>query len=304
MAHTPILVTGAAGGSQGKTGRYVSHMLLARGVPVRAFVHTLDDRSEQLRALGAEVVQGDFLDHASVARAVQGVAAIYFAYPVQAGLLQATAIMADGARHAGVSRLVDMVMLQSSPDAPTPRMRENYFSEQMFEWANIGAAHVRATVFYENVRALARPTLSSDGTLRLPWGTDSTIVPLASAEDVARVAVGLLARPSLTPGSAFPVISEILSVREIVATLGRVLQRRVEYQEISDEQWRAGALAAGYNQHAVDHLSQLWRAIRTSREALAVTDTIVQLGGRRPKTFEEFVREERETFLLPQPLAA
>jgi hypothetical protein len=110
--------------------------------------------------------------------------------------------------------------------------------------------------------------------------------------------------PSLAPGRAFPVISEILSLREIVATLGRTLERRVEYQEISDGQWRDGALAAGYNQHAVDHLSQLWRTIRTSREQLAVTDTIVQLGGRRPKTFEEFVREERETFLTQQALAA
>ncbi|HEY1298387.1 MAG TPA: NmrA family NAD(P)-binding protein [Chloroflexota bacterium] len=298
MLERPILVTGAAGGSQGKTGRYVSDMLLARGVPVRAFVHTLDERSVQLRALGAEIVQGDFLDYPSVARAVQDVSAIYFAYPVQAGLLQATAIMADAARRSGVSRLVDMVMLQSSPDAPTPRMRENYLSEQIFEWADIGAAHVRATVFYENVRALVRPTLPM-GKVQLPWGTDSTLVPLASAEDVARVAVGLLTSPSQESGSAVPVIGEILSLREIIDTLARVLDQPVEYQEISDGQWRDGALAAGYNQHAVDHLSQLWRTIRTSRQRLEVTETIVQLGGRRPKTFAEFVAEERETFLMP-----
>ena len=62
----PILVTSAAGGRQGKTGRHVSERLLARGVPVRAFVHTIDERSERLRALGAEIVQGDFLDIRSV----------------------------------------------------------------------------------------------------------------------------------------------------------------------------------------------------------------------------------------------
>ena len=32
--------------------------------------------------------------------------------------------MAAAARNAGVSRLIDMVMLVSSPDAPTPRMRQ------------------------------------------------------------------------------------------------------------------------------------------------------------------------------------
>ena len=69
------------------------------------------------------MVEGDFLDFHSVERAVRGVSTVYFAYPVQSGLLDATAIMADAARRAGVARLVDMVMLISSPDAPTPPRR-------------------------------------------------------------------------------------------------------------------------------------------------------------------------------------
>ena len=58
----PILVTGAAGGSQGSTGRQIAALLLDKGIPVRAFVHKLDARSNALRELGAEVVQGDLLD--------------------------------------------------------------------------------------------------------------------------------------------------------------------------------------------------------------------------------------------------
>src|SRR5215469_16591743 len=108
----PVLVTSASGGRQGKTGRHVSEMLLKRGVPVRAFVHTLDERSERLRALGAEIVQGDFLDIRSVQRATQGASAIYFAFPVQDGLSDATAAMALAAREVGISRLVNLVMLQ------------------------------------------------------------------------------------------------------------------------------------------------------------------------------------------------
>ena len=50
----PVLVTSAAGGRQGKTGRHVSEMLLKRGVPVRAFVRIVDDRAKQLRALGPD----------------------------------------------------------------------------------------------------------------------------------------------------------------------------------------------------------------------------------------------------------
>src|ERR1700688_5109201 len=186
----PVLVTSAAGGRQGKTGRHISEMLLARGIPVRAFVHKIDERSEHLRALGAEIFEGDFLDIRSVQRAAEGTSSIYFAYPVQDGLMDATAAMALAAREGGVSRLVNLVMLQSSPDAPTPRMRQNYLSEQVFDWAGIGAAHVRATVFYENLRALVRLSLPAHGAVRLPWGSESTVLPLVAGEDVARVAVG------------------------------------------------------------------------------------------------------------------
>jgi uncharacterized protein YbjT (DUF2867 family) len=292
----PILVTSAAGGRQGKTGRHVSEMLLVRGIPVRAFVRTIDERSERLRALGAEIFEGDFLDIRSVQRAAQGTSAIYFAYPVQDGLMDATAAMALAAREAGVSRLVNLVMLQSSPDAPTPRMRQNYLSEQVFDWANVGAVHIRATVFYENLGALARQSLPAQGAVRLPWGGESTVLPLVAGEDVARVAVGLLTAPQLKAGTAYPLIGTTISLKEIIATFGRVLGKDVRYEEISDEEWRSHAASRGYNEHAIAHLSALWKALRSAAidpndPRYAAADTIATIGGAKPKTFETFVRE-------------
>jgi uncharacterized protein YbjT (DUF2867 family) len=235
----PVLVTSAAGGNQGKTGRHVSEMLLERGIPVRAFVRQIDERSDHLRARGAEIYLGDFLDVRSVQGAARGVSSIYFAYPVQDGLADATAAMAYAARQEGVSRLVNLVMYQSSTDAPTPRMRQNYLSEQVFEWAGIGAVHIRATVFFENVARLVRSSLPAQGAIRLPWGEENTILPLVSATDVARIAVGLLSSPDLIAGAVYPVIGTAISLKEIVATFARVLGRDVRYQEITDEQWRS-----------------------------------------------------------------
>jgi uncharacterized protein YbjT (DUF2867 family) len=298
----PVLVTSAAGGRQGRTGRHVSEMLLKRGIPVRAFVHTIDDRSERLRALGAEIVQGDFLDIRSVQRAVEGTSAIYFAYPVQDGLMDATAAMALAARQAGISRLVNLVMLQSSPDAPTPRMRQNYLSEQVFEWAGIGAVHIRATVFYENLAAMVRQSLPAQGAVMLPWGSENTVLPLVAAEDVARVAAGLLTVPDLVAGTAYPLIGATISLKDIIATFARVLGKNVRYEDISDDEWRRDALARGYNAHAVEHLSALWRAIRGAAidpgdARYAASDTIEKIGGARPKTFEAFVREGQDELL-------
>jgi uncharacterized protein YbjT (DUF2867 family) len=298
----PVLVTSASGGRQAQTGRHVCESLLRRGVNVRAFVHKIDERSEHLRALGAEIFEGDFLDAGSVMGAAASTSAIYFAYPVQDGLLDATAAMALAAREARVSRLVNLVMLQSSLDAPTPRMRQNYLSEQVFDWANVGAVHIRATVFYENVAALVRQSLPRHGAVRLPWGSEKTVMPLVAGEDVGRVAAGLLTATGLRPGTAYPLIGVTLSLPEIIATFGHVLGKNVRYEEISDGQWRREAQARGYNAHALEHLSNLWRvlrgaAINPNDPRYAVSETIEKIGGAKPQTFEPYVRA-REAELM------
>ena len=72
MSH-PILVTGAAGGQQGSTGRHIANLLIEQGAEVRALVHKQDARSDGLREHGAEVVEGDLLDPPSVRSALQNV---------------------------------------------------------------------------------------------------------------------------------------------------------------------------------------------------------------------------------------
>ena len=188
MANELVLVTGAAGGPPRKTGRHVSELLLKRwrvkGARFRA--RKIDERSGAV-ALGAEVVAGDFLDYRSVERAVQGVSAIYFAYPVQPGLLDATTVMADCPRRAGVKRVIDMVMLVSTPDAPTPRMRQETICPNR---SSNGRASARRTsappVFFEQVRMMAAATIAAQNAwIMLPWGSENTVLPLVSGEDVA-----------------------------------------------------------------------------------------------------------------------
>ena len=55
----PILVTGAAG-RVGEVGGAIVASLRQRGLPVRALVRSDDKRADAQRAIGAEVVAGDF----------------------------------------------------------------------------------------------------------------------------------------------------------------------------------------------------------------------------------------------------
>src|SRR5215472_8222330 len=162
MSH-PILVTGAAGGTQGSTGRGVTSLLLEQGIPVRALVHKLDARSDELRKQGAEVIEGDLLNPASVQAAMQNVRRAYFTYPVADGLLDAAAIFAATARDAGLELVVNNSQFQGTPGdprfrdlyhAPSLRNLQHRLADRIFDWAQVGAVHLQAPPYYENVRAL------------------------------------------------------------------------------------------------------------------------------------------------------
>src|SRR5258708_37766426 len=116
-------------------------------------------------------------------------------------------------------------------------MRGTYLSERVFEWGGVGPGHLRAKVFYENVARLVGAGMPAHGAIRLPLGIESTILPLISAEDVARIAVGLLTGPERAAGTAYPVIGSAISIREIVGAFARVLNRDIHYEEITDDEW-------------------------------------------------------------------
>jgi len=100
-------VTGASG-AIGAIGHHQSEMLPAKGHKVRALVRREDERAEELRRLGAEVVQGDLTDLASLHRAVKGSKRIYFGMTVSPAYLEATVNIAAVARHHGVEAIVNM----------------------------------------------------------------------------------------------------------------------------------------------------------------------------------------------------
>ena len=296
----PILVTGAAGGAQGSTGRRITALLLEKGISVRAFVHKLDARSEALLELGAEVVQGDLLDRDSVRASLKGIKRAYFTYSVTDGLLEATTIFATAAREAETELIVNNSQLQGARKAPSFRNMQHGLADRIFDWAEVGAVHLHAPPYYENVRALVRRSVAEQSTVYLPWGDGSATIPLVGAEDVSRVAATLLADPETPSASAYDLIAATPTVKEIVDTLSAVLQRPIRYVGITDEQW-AEAMRGHINPHALDHLSHLWRYFRSSErrsdeEARGVTDTIRTVTGVRAQTLEDFFRANAREF--------
>jgi uncharacterized protein YbjT (DUF2867 family) len=203
--------------------------------------------------------------------------------------------VAAAAKAAGVRRLVEVSQLRPRTEALSPRTRQHWVCEQVFDWADVGAIHLRATIFFENIRALAVAG-ATDRQFAVPLGDESNTLPLISASDVARVAAVLLADPRRPAEPFYRLIGAVPTVGELVAEFGAALGTPLRYRNIDQLQWREQALARGGTAHTVEHLSRLWQVFSNPANrdpaALHVTEAIEQLTGNRPETLREFLRSQ------------
>ena len=311
MVDMQFLITGATGA----TGGAAAEQLLEQGRRVRAFVHRSDERAENLRKRGADIVVGDLLDFDSVRAALKNVDRAYFVYPIRPGLVQATAQFAQAAREAGIEAIVNMSQVSARSDAKSHSARDHWLAEQVLDWSGLNVTHIRPTYFAEWLLYLA--PMIRQGAIYAPF-TTGRHAPIAG-EDQGRVIAGILQNPQPHRGKVYPLYGPIeLTYEEIAQIVGRVLGRRIEYHSMPIEPWaelvakasagrplrnNAGSLYAEPDRitgkpgsdFLIQHLREV--AIDHTNGVFAGTnDLVATLGGRAPLTVEEFVTQHRDAF--------
>lgn len=284
-----MLVTGATG----TTGARTIDELLARGHRVRALVHHDDARAAALRERGVEVVRGDLLDLASVTRAVEGVDTAYFCYPIEPGLVEATAIFAQAARSAGVRGVVNMSQVTARRDSGSRHARQHWISERILEWSSVPVTHLHPPFFAEWLLWFA-DAIAERGVLPLPFG-EGRHAPIA-AEDQARVIAAVLEDPAAHAGRTYRLTGPVeMTYFDVAAEAQRVLGRPVRYQPVEIDDFAARLRARGRSEHLIQHLSNV--AVDHREGRLAGTTDVVQRVGRSPgTTIAQFVEANRAAF--------
>src|SRR5512140_2674973 len=100
-----ILITGATG----RQGGAIAYHLLSHGRSVRAFTRH-PEKAGELKRMGAEIVEGDLTDRASIDRALDGIKRMFLVTtPYEAGIeaeISQGINGAEAAKAAGVEHLV------------------------------------------------------------------------------------------------------------------------------------------------------------------------------------------------------
>jgi uncharacterized protein YbjT (DUF2867 family) len=296
------LITGAGGGT-GSVSRRVVQMLLDDGEQVRAMVRRDDDRAEQLRAMGAEVIVGDLTRAGDIVDAMDGVRRMFFSMSVSPDYLRATTeVCAVAVERGQLDTIVNMSQMTVSQMTLTStdeskQHRLHWLAEHVLNWSGLPVIHVRPTVFLDNplFTFLASPAVRERGVLALPFGTGRTS-PIC-ADDVARVVAALLRSPDGRVGRVYELTGpEVLDTDGLAEQYGRALKRTITGEDVSLVEWERYVLVPlGLPDHVRQHIATMARLHREGRYDRATTD-VEQITGQAAQSVEQYVASNPDLF--------
>jgi uncharacterized protein YbjT (DUF2867 family) len=235
----PVLVLGATG----TQGGAIARALLAARLTVRALVRDpLSDRALALKAAGAALVDGDLDDTTSLARAFEGVEAVYaITTPFGAGadeeVRQGLNIVAAALR-ADLQWLI-LASVAAAGRAPVPHFSSKARIEQQLKDSDVPWTVIAPSYFYENVLS-ARDAIR-EGRLPIALPADTPLHQVALA-DLGTLVVAVLGRREEHLSRRVEVAADAPTPQAMAAAIGV----RYEQVPLAELRRRSEDLAAMY----------------------------------------------------------
>ena len=282
MSKPKILVTSAAG----HTGTVVVTQLLAKGFQVRAFVRREDSRSERLRKAGAEVFVGDLFDMRDLRSALVDIQRAYYCPPFAPNLLHGSMLFALAAEEARLEVVALMSGWNPHPTHPSIITREHWLTNNIYKWMqNVDVIYINPGLFAFTY-FFGLPAVVNFGRLMLPYGEGLNAPP--SNEDIASVVTSVLENPAPHIGKNYrPTGPVLISGHDVAEVFGRVLNRKVTYQDVPTWMFVKAAKAQGFSNFEIAQIRHYAEELRGGTYAVgAPTDHVEKVTGRPAENFE------------------
>lgn len=290
-----ILVTGATG----TTGNLVVSKLQAQGIATRALVRTVDERSQTLENMGAEVVQGDLLNPHDINKAMKGISRVYFVYPFQDNLPKSAGLIAKAAKANGVDMIVSMSQMNVNLGvSSSPATQNHAIAEDILDWAGVGAVHLRPGLFTKNYLGMAGMSVKSEGKFYFP--NAEARYTIIHEDDIADTVVQLLlsTTPEKHTGKRYYLTGpEVHTGASVAATIEKVTGKKVAYVPVPVETWAGVMKNHPYiNDFLLEHLTEFSQDLANG--AFDQNNNLVEeLTGHKAKSFEDYVKEHKADFV-------
>ncbi len=286
--NTEILITGATG----TTSQYAIQHLVEKGIKVRAMVRTIDERSKALEAKGVEVVQGDFLDINSLRNALDGIKRAYFLYPFKDHLPKAAAYFAKVAKEKNVEMTIEMSQMGAHENTPSPATQNHVITESIFDWANVGAVHLKPGLFAWNYLGFAAPSVADHQKFYYPHAESKyTII---HPKDIGEVVAEILMAENKNShiGKHYELSgNKTYSGFDVAEDISNLIGQHVEYIPVTVDQWiDAVKDHPTINPFLANHLREFSAEVADGR--FNKTTTVVKdITGHEPRSFKDYIED-------------
>ncbi len=239
-----ILVFGATGAQGGSVARN----LLSRGqYAVRAFTRKSDSPAAQsLAAAGAEIVEGNLDDKASIRKALDGVYGVFgvtnfwehFDKEAEQGRNMIRAIAGSDVEHLVYSSLPPIAK------ATNGLLRSPHFDikaehEELIKTLGIPATFVHVPFYYENFLYFFPPRPAGDGTYAFGFPQGERPLAAISVQDVGRIVAPIFEQPEAWIGKVVKLAGDELPAADYAAAMSRATGAEVRYTHVPRETFAA-----------------------------------------------------------------
>jgi len=281
-----MLVTGATSA----VGTVVLKELLARKIPVRAFVHQ-PAAVEKLEAQGVEVHVGDMTERASAQKALHGIERIYLISPATEQLFAIEHLWAEEARKVGIHCIVKQSEMGADPQSFSPLLQQHGRAEAAIRSSGVPYTILRTLYFMQNFGPMYAQSIRTSGMICAPL--DDARISYVDARDVGAVAAHLLTEEGHQDQQYEVTGPEALSCGQLAEIFSAELNMPVRYTAISDEEAQQEFLKhySAWTAHAVLTLLQYYRQGGGAR----VTRVIEDITAHKPRTVVTYLTEHLQT---------
>jgi hypothetical protein len=106
-------------------------------------------------------------------------------------------------------------------------------------------------------------------------------------------------------GAVVRLMAGAVTNKAIAEAFGDILGGSVGYVEVTDDQWVSAASAFGVNAVAVEHLTHLWRYLRTRppeyQAFYHISDAFEHFTTQPPQSLPQFLRQHKDLFAEAAP---
>lgn len=282
-----ILVTGATG----NVGAAVVAELSAEREPVRAFIRD-EKRARECLGAGVELARGDFEDTASIARALDGVDAVFLSSADHPNKVSHETAVIEAARAAGIHKIVKASTIGAGAGSPLPPFDWHGRIEDNLRASAIPSVVLHSYFYMTNLLASAE-SVRQTGKLFAPLG--EARIAMIDPRDTGAVGAAAL----VTDGYDNKILDlsgpESVTYEQIAGELSRAAGRTVEFVNIPDEAARQTFIQMGIPGWLIAHFDHLFPLLRSGVVAHP-TDTVRAVTGRDPRSFATWARDHAAAF--------